>query len=77
MIDAPASAPDPRSCAFAADCPSSPGTTCWLYSIEFLLRQQAIMRSSQYWLPVDFGTWASKLAMELICVAIAAALFSL
>jgi hypothetical protein len=47
-----------------------------LYPFDFLTRQQQIMRGSQYWLPVDFGTWNGKLAMGMIFALLATALFS-
>ncbi len=46
------------------------------YPFDFLLRQRAIMRGSVYWLPVDFSSWNGKLAMGLIFVVLAVALFS-
>ena len=47
-----------------------------LYPVDFVLRQQGVMRGSQYWLPVDFGTGNGKLALGLILAVLAAALFS-
>ena len=47
-----------------------------LYPFDFLVRQQAVMRGSQYWLPVDFSTWNGKLALAMIFAVLAAALFS-
>jgi hypothetical protein len=47
-----------------------------LYPFDFLVRQQAVMQGSQYWLPVDFGSWNGKLALAMIFAVLAAALFS-
>jgi hypothetical protein len=47
-----------------------------LYPLDFLTRQQQVMRGSQYWLPVDFSTWNGKLALGMIFAILAAALFS-
>ena len=47
-----------------------------LYPFDLLLRQQGIVQTVQYWLPVDFGTWNGKLALGLIFVLPATALFS-
>jgi hypothetical protein len=47
-----------------------------MYPFDFLLRQQAVMHGSEYWLPVDFSTWNGKLALALIFAIVAAALFS-
>jgi len=47
-----------------------------MYPFDFVLHQQAVMRGSQYWLPVDFSTWNGKLALALIFAIVAAALFS-
>ncbi|MFI5095206.1 MAG: hypothetical protein ACHQIK_17355 [Candidatus Acidiferrales bacterium] len=46
------------------------------YPFDFLLHQQGVMQGSQYWLPVDFSTFNGKLALGLIFVLLAAALFS-
>ena len=43
------------------------------YPFDFVLRQQAILRGSQYWLPVDFGTWNGSLALGLIFALLATA----
>ncbi len=47
-----------------------------LYPFDLLFRQQGIMQGVEYWRPVDFSTWNGKLALILIFVLLAAALFS-
>jgi len=47
-----------------------------LYPLDLIFRQQQIVQTVQYWLPVDFSTWNGKLALGTIFAVLAAALFS-
>jgi hypothetical protein len=47
-----------------------------LYPLDFLLRQQAIMRGSKYWLSVDFGTTYGHLTLLLLFALFGIALVS-
>ena len=47
-----------------------------LYPFDYIFRQQGVIQGSEYWRSVDFSTWNGKLALILILVLMAAALFS-
>jgi hypothetical protein len=47
-----------------------------LFPFDVLFRMQAVMQGTEYWRSVDFSTWNGKLALILIFVVLAAALFS-
>jgi hypothetical protein len=47
-----------------------------LYPFQFQFHLQGVMQFIEYWRPVDFSTWNGKLALALIFVLLAAALFS-
>lgn len=47
-----------------------------LYPFDLLLRQQGVMQYIEEWQPLDFATFSGKLALVVIFVVLAAALFS-